>query len=92
MNLAQFEQSLTRDGFTAVNREVAGNTINDTHSHPWDVRALVTSGDITLTVDGVATLYKAGDIFTMKAGCPHREVIGGAGVTYLAGRRDVHAT
>jgi quercetin dioxygenase-like cupin family protein len=91
MNTADFEASLSRDGYQAVNREYPPNTINEPHSHPWDVRALVTHGEITLTVDGADRLYKPGDVFTMTAGCVHKEVIGSAGVQYIAGRRDVKA-
>jgi hypothetical protein len=33
--------------------------------------------------------YRAGDEFCMKAGCPHVEDVGAAGVKYLVGRRPV---
>ena len=57
----------------------AGTVVSD-HSDSWDVRALVIDGQITLTIDTVPTTYQAGDIFTIAAGCVHREVVGDNGV------------
>lgn len=88
MNTDDFETSLVTDGYVAVAKEMAAGMIVDGHSHPWDVRALVTDGEITLTVDSIARTYGVGDIFTMAAGSVHHELVGGAGVRYLAGRRD----
>ena len=67
---------------------MAADAVVADHSHSWDVRALVTDGQITLTVGTVPTTYEAGDIFTMTAGCMHHEHVGPNGVRYLAGRRD----
>lgn len=89
MDTMEFERKLANDGYSAVLRELSAGTVNAEHSHPWDVRALVTKGDITLTVDGAATCYRAGDVFTMAAGCPHHEAVGADGVSYIAGRREV---
>ena len=88
MNREHFTQSLANDQFNeVVEKSLSGNEHNAAHSHPFDVRALVTQGDITLTVDGVTTRYCEGEIFVMAAGCNHAEDVGVAGVTYLAGRR-----
>ena len=89
MDTTEFERSLTTDGYVAVSKEMAADTVNPDHSHAWDVRALVTAGQITLTVDAVSTTYRAGDTFTMGAGCVHHELVGTDGVQYLAGRRDI---
>jgi quercetin dioxygenase-like cupin family protein len=59
------------------------------HRHAFDARALITSGDITLVVDGVARRYSAGQIFELAAGTPHDESAGVEGVTYRVGRREV---
>ena len=88
MNTADFEASLARDGFKAVLRDWPAGMTNETHSHAWEVRAIITEGDITLTVDGASRLYKQGDVFTMAAGCMHKEVVGSSGVKFIAGRRD----
>ncbi|HXU66564.1 MAG TPA: cupin domain-containing protein, partial [Casimicrobiaceae bacterium] len=57
------------------------------HAHPFDVRALVLNGEITLTVEGVQYAYREGDIFVLPAGHRHAEAVGPAGVDYLVGRR-----
>jgi quercetin dioxygenase-like cupin family protein len=88
MDVTEFERSLVADGYVGVPKEMPSDTVVTDHSHPWDVRALVTSGKITLTIDTVATTYQAGDIFTMAADCIHHEQVGPNGVEYLAGRRD----
>ena len=54
MNREHFNQSLANDQFNeVVEKSLSANEHNAAHSHPFDVRALVTQGDITLTVDGV---------------------------------------
>lgn len=88
MDTTEFERSLASDGYLAVPKEMAAETVIADHSHPWDVRALVTEGEITLTINTIPTTYQAGDVFTMAAGCVHNEHVGPSGVRYLAGRRD----
>jgi hypothetical protein len=90
MDITEFERSLAADGYVAVPKQVPAETVVTDHSHAWDVRALVTDGQITLTltIDTVATTYQTGEIFTMAANCIHHEQVGPNGVEYLAGRRD----
>jgi quercetin dioxygenase-like cupin family protein len=88
VDIAEFERSLTADGYIGVPKTMDADTVVTDHNHAWDVRALVTSGQITLTIDTIPTTYKTGDIFTMAAGCIHHEQVGPVGVEYLAGRRD----
>lgn len=59
------------------------------HSHAFDAYALILQGDITLTVNGVAETYKAGDTFRLAANTPHLESAVPSGVSYLVGRRRV---
>lgn len=87
MNTHEFEAALQRDGFTTVLRDFPAGTINDSHAHDYDVRALVTRGSITLQSEGREATYRTGQVFTMAAGCTHREVIGAEGVQFVAGRR-----
>jgi hypothetical protein len=47
----------------------------------------VLDGEITLSFKGTSQTYRAGDVFTMAAGCEHAEQCGPAGVTYTVGRR-----
>jgi len=91
VNEAEFEATLIRDGFGEVlRRDMPAGFPDEDHHHPFDVRALVLAGEITLTADGVAHTYCEGEVFAMPAGRPHRETVGSAGVRYLIGRK--HAT
>ena len=88
MNPRSFETALRADGYDQVEtKQLAAGTHNAAHDHPFDVRALVLDGEITLTVDGKASAYRKGEVFTMPAGCRHAENIGAEGVRYLVGRR-----
>lgn len=88
MNKKEFEQGLARDGFAPPEpKTLAPGFAAPDHTHPFDVRALVTEGEMRLTVNGVQTAYGPGDIFVMPAGTVHAEAVGAAGTTYLAGRR-----
>lgn len=87
MDRKSFEAELERDGFgEAVEVQYAEAQQRPPHSHTFDVRAMVLDGQITLTVDGVATTYRAGDRFSMAAGCMHAEDIA-AGMRSVVGRR-----
>jgi len=59
----------------------------DEHAHPFESRALILSGEITLVVDGRATLYGEGQVFHLPRGTLHSERYGPSGVRYLVGRR-----
>ena len=83
----QFESALRRDGFAVERRSMPPSTVVAEHSHPFDVRALVLNGEITLTVEGVEYAYREGDVFVLPAGHRHAESVGPAGVEYLVGRR-----
>ena len=88
MDRMAFEAQLRRDGFgEIVTGELKANETRSVHAHDYEVRALVLDGGIALTWDGEERHYKAGDIFTMAAGCAHAERAGAGGIRYLAGRR-----
>jgi len=93
MDRASFEARLKAEGFPEIRvNELQAGRHNAEHSHPFDVLALVLEGDITLTVQGEMRTYRAGEEFSMKAGCAHVEDIGAQGVKYLVGRRPVGAS
>jgi quercetin dioxygenase-like cupin family protein len=89
MDRQEFEAGLQRDGFSPPVRveRAVGYSLAD-HDHPFDARAFILAGEITLTVGGVASTYKAGDIFRLAAGTVHLESAGPEGVVYLSGRRE----
>jgi quercetin dioxygenase-like cupin family protein len=83
-----FQADLQRDGFAEIDtRSLPPGQFNPTHSHPFEVRAMVLDGEITLTYDGATHVYRSGDVFSMAPGCEHAEQVGGAGVSYMVGRR-----
>lgn len=88
MDITSFESSLRSDGYQDVeSKAMAAGTSTPEHSHPFDVRALVIEGQITLSASGASKTYAKGDVFDMAAGCRHSEEIGTDGVRYVVGRR-----
>ncbi len=88
MTEQEFRDLLANEGFStvvAVEREANGSL--DTHSHPFEARALVTDGEITIVWAGGTQHCRAGDIFQLAANVPHTETYGPQGVKYLAGRK-----
>ena len=88
METSAFEAALKADGFGEIEtKSIAPNVANAAHSHPFSVRFLVLSGDITVTSNGSAQTCGAGHTFALDADCEHAEQIGPQGVTYLVGRK-----
>ena len=88
MNSEEFLQSLRRDGFPEpVEVQQVPNGRLGIHEHPFEVKALVIEGDITIEVDDLSKIYKAGDIFHLALKQPHAESYGSEGVKYLASRK-----
>ena len=88
MNSEQFLQLLRRNGFPEpVEVQQAPNGQLGIHEHPFEVRALVVEGDITIVIDGLSKIYKAGDVFHLELKRLHGESYGSEGVKYLASRK-----
>lgn len=88
MERSEFEAELKAQGFPEIAiGEQEPNCSRAEHAHHFDVSALVLEGEITLGVGGERRTYRAGDRFTMAAGCMHTEDVGPAGVRYVVGRR-----
>jgi quercetin dioxygenase-like cupin family protein len=89
MNKNQFLEQLSNEGFpTPVMVEREANSSLDVHTHPFEAKALIISGQIDITVDGIKTSYRSGNIFHLRKNQEHSESYGPSGVTYLAGRKD----
>ena len=87
--LATFRQQALADGHdTVLERAWPPMEVVDTHTHPFAVRALVTAGEMWLTVDGTTRHLLPGDTFSLSAEQPHAERYGPAGATYWAARRN----
>jgi quercetin dioxygenase-like cupin family protein len=82
-----FEETLKRDGYEIMINTTVGEKTNPVHSHPYDVRAMVLDGALTMSCDGKVETYKAGETFTMTRGCLHAESYGPAGAITLLGRK-----
>jgi quercetin dioxygenase-like cupin family protein len=87
MNRQTFEAELQRDGYDMFTNTTPGAKMNPEHSHPFDVRAMVVEGALTLTSEGQSRTYRAGEIFTMSRGCLHSESYGPEGAVTLVGRK-----
>ena len=88
MNRDQFIQTLGQEGYpdpVEVLREPNGRL--DHHTHPFEVKALVLSGSIELTINGITSHYSKGSIFHLGFEEPHSETYGPQGVHYLAARK-----
>lgn len=88
MNRDQFIRTLGQEGYpepVEVLREPNGRL--DHHTHPFEVKALVLSGSIELTVNGITSHYSSGSVFHLGFEEIHAERYGPQGVHYLAARK-----
>ena len=88
MNTEQFLQLLLQEGFpepVEVQQIPHGHLGN--HEHPFAVKALVIAGSIDITIKGVITTYKMGEVFELSFKEVHSESYGPEGVKYLASRK-----
>ena len=86
MNQADFEADLRREGYQVFYGGLKAGEVNDDHSHDWDARVMVIGGEITITREGKAETFHAGDSCAVAAGETHAEHVGPRGVAYIAGR------
>ena len=87
MDKAKFEAELKRDGYEVTTSTTPGAKVNPEHHHPFDVRAMVLKGAVTLTCGGETRTYKAGEIFSMERGRTHFESYGEGETISLVGRK-----
>jgi AraC-like ligand binding domain len=86
---AAFESEKRAAGFDEVlERRWAPGTVLDTHTHPFDVDALVTEGEMWLTHGGRTLHLRSGDRFTLARDVPHAERYGEQGAAYWVARRN----
>jgi quercetin dioxygenase-like cupin family protein len=82
-----FARALAREGFPApvtVTREAGAL---EEHSHPFEAKALILTGEIQIRIGDNERTYRAGDIFHLPAHVLHAERYGPNGVQYLVGRK-----
>ncbi|MFP8832840.1 cupin domain-containing protein [Hydrogenophaga sp. XSHU_21] len=84
-----FRAQALAEGFDEVlERHWDPGTELETHTHPFSVKAVVTAGDLWLTVDGATRHLRAGDTFALDREVPHAERYGEQGATYWVARRN----
>ncbi len=92
MNLPSFEefkQSSLAAGFDEVlERDWAPHTVLDTHTHPFGVHAVVTRGEMWLTLHGQTQHLLPGATFSLDRDVPHDERYGAEGATYWVARKN----
>ena len=90
MDSNAFSRELAELGFAEVlTRTWPANQFIDTHTHSFEVRALMLDGELVLTCGGESRTYRVGDVFTLEAQRAHTEQYGPDGATYLVGRKVV---
>lgn len=83
-----FRQQALAQGFDEVlERRWQPLQVVPLHTHPFEAHALVTEGEMWLTVDGQTRHLQAGDRFELAAEVPHDERYGTAGAVYWVARR-----
>jgi quercetin dioxygenase-like cupin family protein len=87
MDQKAFEAELRKQGYEVMTNTTQGAKVNPEHSHPFDVKAMVLKGALTLNRDGGSHTYRPGEIFAMPRGCRHYESYGSEGAVVLLGRK-----
>ena len=91
MNLPDFEtfsRQARAAGFDEVIERVwAPDTVLPEHTHPFAVQAIVTQGQMWLTLEGQTRELRTGDRFELDRDVPHAERYGPEGATYWVARR-----
>ena len=89
MNQTQFIQLLKEEGFPdpVIIEKPQGHV--GQHTHAFEAKALILSGQLDIDLDGNKTTYLVGDIFHLQANRVHAEWYGSQGVRYLVGRKEL---
>ena len=69
-----------------IERSWKPDTVVETHTHPFSVRALVVQGEMWLTVGDRVQHLRAGERFELDRDVPHAERYGAEGATYWVAR------
>jgi len=87
-----FAAAARAHGFDQVlTREWGADVVLDTHTHPFAVQALVTRGELWLTLRGATRHLRVGDRFEVGYEEPHAERYGPQGATFVVARRNTRS-
>ena len=85
----EFAAGARAEGFDEVlERQWPAGTFLDTHTHDFSVKAVITQGEMILTVGDQARRLLPGDSFALERQVPHSERYGADGATYWVARRN----
>ena len=87
MTETEFRQLLASEGIDTIVLVEREPGALDMHTHPFEARALIIDGDITIVTERGTQHCGPGDSFHLAANVPHTESYGPRGVKYLAGRK-----
>ncbi len=92
MNLPHFDdfkqKALTIGFDEVIERDWPPHAVLDTHTHPFAVHAIVTRGEMWLTLGGQTQHLSVGDIFDLDRDVSHDERYGPEGATYWVARKN----
>lgn len=88
INISELEKRLHSEGFahTYIWEDGPGRRYPD-HTHPAETAHIILEGEMTLTMDGRSTIYRAGERCDVPAGLEHAARIGPTGCRYLIGEK-----
>lgn len=87
-NLAEFTAQAMDDGFDEIiQRDWAPNLVIEKHTHPFDARVQVATGQVTLSLDNGVQKFEAGQSFYIARGTEHAEQYGAEGATFWVARK-----
>lgn len=87
-DFARFRTEALASGYDEVTeRQWPAGEVLPTHSHDFDVHAVVVQGEMWLTEGDSTRHLQTGDRFTLARGAPHAERYGPQGATYWVARR-----
>ena len=84
----EFEAQARAEGFDEVlERAWPADTVLETHTHPFALKAVLVRGDMWLTVGEATQHLRPGDTFALERDVPHAERYGIEGAAYWVARR-----
>jgi quercetin dioxygenase-like cupin family protein len=88
MKIPELENQLHSEGFrrTYLWEDGPDRRYSD-HAHPVETAHIILEGEMTLTMDGRSTTYRAGERCDVPAGTVHAARMGPAGCRYLIGEK-----
>jgi quercetin dioxygenase-like cupin family protein len=92
MNLPSFDEfrqkALAAGYDEVIEREWPPNTVLETHTHPFGVHAILTRGEMWLTMNGHTQQLQTGSIFELEPNVLHDERYGAEGAAYWVARKN----